>query len=58
MIRLAERDLIQETGPAASDALNKEELRQKAVPLEKRYWEKFQKDEIDLLFWIDRNEDA
>jgi hypothetical protein len=58
MIRLEERELIQEIGPAANEALNKEELRQKAVPLEKRYWEKFQKDGIDLLFWIDRNEDA
>ena len=43
MIRLVERDLIQEIGPAANEALNKEELRQKAVPLEKRYWEKFLK---------------
>ena len=58
IIRLEERYLIQETGPAASDALNKEELRQKAVPLEKHYWEKFQKDGIDLIFWIDRYEDA
>ena len=58
MIRLAERDLIQEIGPAASEALNEEERRKKAVPLEKRYWEKFQKDGTDLLFWIDRNEDA
>ena len=58
MIRLAERDLIQEIGPAAHEALDEEERRQKAVPLEKRYWEKFQKDGTDLLFWIDRNEDA
>lgn len=47
-----------EIGPATHKALNKEERRQKAVPLEKRYWEKFQKDGTDLLFWIDRNEDA
>ena len=58
MIRLAERDLIQEIGPAAHEALTEEERRKKAVPLEKRYWEKFQKDGTDLLFWIDRNEDA
>ena len=58
MIRLAERDLIQAIGPAASEALNEEERRKKAVLLEKRYWEKFQKDGTDLLFWIDRNEDA
>ena len=58
MIRLAERDLIQEIGPAAHEALDEEERRQKAVPLEKRYWEKFQKDGTDLIFWIDRYEDA
>ena len=58
MIRLAERDLIQEIGPAAHEALNEEERRKKAAPLEKRYWQKFQKDGTDLLFWIDRNEDA
>ena len=55
---LAERDLIREIGPATHEALNEEERRKKAVPLEKRYWEKFQKDGTDLLFWIDRNEDA
>ena len=58
MVRLAERDLIREIGPATHEALNEEERRKKAVPLEKRYWEKFQKDGTDLLFWIDRNEDA
>ena len=58
MIRLAERDLIQEIGPAAHEALTEEEQRKKAASLEKRYWEKFQKDGTDLLFWIDRNEDA
>jgi hypothetical protein len=58
MIRLAERDLIQEIGPAAHEALDEEERRQKAAPLEKRYWDKFQKDGIDLIFWIDRYEDA
>ena len=58
MIRLAERDLIQEIGPAAHEALDEEERRQKVVPLEKRYWEKFQKDGTDLIFWIDRYEDA
>jgi len=58
MIRLAERDLIQEIGPAASEALSEEERRKKAAPLEKRYWKKFQKNGTDLLFWIDRNEDA
>ena len=58
MIRLAERDLIQEVGPATHEALNEEERHKKTVPLEKRYWEKFQKDGTDLLFWIDRNEDA
>ena len=58
MVRLAERDLIQEIGPAAHEALNEEERHKKTVPLEKRYWEKFQKDGTDLLFWIDRNEDA
>lgn len=58
MIRLAERDLIQEIGSAANGKLNEEGRRKKAVPLEKRYWEKFQKDGTDLLFWIDRNEDA
>ena len=58
MLRLAERDLIKEIGPAAHEALNEEERRKKAAPLEKRYWDKFQKDGTDLLFWIDRNEDA
>ena len=58
MIRLAERDLIREIGPATHEALNEEERRKKAAPLEKRYWEEFQKDGTDLLFWIDRNEDA
>ena len=58
MVRLAERDLIQEIGPAAHEALTEEERHKKTVPLEKRYWEKFQKDGTDLLFWIDRNEDA
>ena len=58
MVRLAERDLIREIGPAAHEALNEEERHKKTVPLEKRYWEKFQKDGTDLLFWIDRNEDA
>ena len=58
MIRLAERDLIQEIGPAAHEALNEEERRKKTAPLEKRYWEQFKKDGTDLLFWIDRNEDA
>ena len=58
MIRLAECDLIQEIGPAAHEALTEEEQRKKAASLEKRYWEKFQKDGTDLLFWIDRNEDA
>ena len=58
MVSLAKRDLIQEIGPAALEALDEEERRKKAAPLEKRYWEKFQKDGTDLLFWIDRNEDA
>jgi hypothetical protein len=58
MIRLAERDLIQEIGPATSEALTEEEGRRRAAPLEKRYWEKFQKDGTDLIFWIDRYEDA
>ncbi len=58
MIRFAERDLIQEIGPASTGALDEEERRKKAAPLEKRDWEKFQKDGTDLLFWIDRNEDA
>ncbi|MCH1499406.1 MAG: hypothetical protein L7U83_10095 [Akkermansiaceae bacterium] len=34
MIRLAERDLIQEIGTAAHEALNEEERRKKAAPLE------------------------
>ncbi|MEN8716431.1 MAG: hypothetical protein ABF384_16070 [Verrucomicrobiales bacterium] len=58
MIRLAERDLIREIGPATYRALSEEEQRKKAAPLEKRYWAKFQKDGTDPLFWIDRNEDA
>jgi len=58
MIRLAERDLIREIGPAAHRTLSEEERREKASPLEKRYWAKFQKDGTDLLFWIDHNEDA
>ena len=58
MIRLAERDLIQEIGPASTGALDEEERRKKAAPLEKRYWDKFQKEGIDLIFWIDRYEDA
>jgi hypothetical protein len=58
MIRLVERDLIQEIGPAANEALTEEERRKKAVPLKKCDWEKFQKDGTDLIFWIDRNEDA
>jgi hypothetical protein len=58
MIRLAERDLIKEIGPTAYRALNEEEQRKKAAPIEKRYWAKFQKDGTDPLFWIDRNEDA
>ena len=58
MVRLAERDLVREIGPAAHEALNEEERHKKTVPLENRYWEQFQKDGTDLLFWIDRNEDA
>lgn len=58
MIRLAERDLIREIGEAEFKAMNDEERRKKAEPMEKRYWAKFQKDGMNPLFWIDRNEDA
>lgn len=58
MIRLTERDLVLEMGKAKYLAMGDEERRKKSEPLEKRYWAKFQKDGMDPLFWIDRNEDA
>ncbi|MCX8240045.1 MAG: hypothetical protein OSB05_14600 [Akkermansiaceae bacterium] len=58
MIRLTERDLVREMGQAAYLSMNDEDRRRKSEPLEKRYWEKFQKEGMNPLFWIDRNEDA
>lgn len=58
MIRLAERDLVRQMGESAYLALEENERREKAEPLEKRYWAKFLKDGVNPLFWIDRNEDA
>ena len=58
MIRLAERDAIRGMGEQAYLSLSEKERELKSEPLQKRYWKKFQKDGIDPLFWIDRNEDA
>ncbi len=58
MIRLAERDLVRQLGEKDFLALGDDDRRKKPAPLEKRYWEKFQKDGMNPLFWIDPNEDA
>ncbi len=58
MIRLAERDLVRQVGEKEFLAMSDEVRRKKSEPLEKRYWEKFQKDGMNSLFWIDPNEDA
>lgn len=58
MVRLAELDLARQVGPAAYQSLAEEERRNRLNPIEKRYWEKFQKDGMNPLFWIDENEDA
>ena len=58
MIRLTERDLVREMGETAYLNLSEEARRKKSEPLEKRYWNKFLKDGVNPLFWIDRNEDA
>lgn len=58
MIRLTERDLVREVGETAYLAMDDEKRRKKSEPLEKRYWAKFQKEGMNPLFWIDRNEDA
>jgi len=58
MIRLTERDVVREIGQPAFLALSEKERQEKTEPLQKRYWEKFQKDGVNPLFWIERNEDA
>lgn len=58
MIRLTERDLVRQMGEQAYLGLSEKERRHKSEPLEKRYWDKFLKQGVNPLFWIDRNEDA
>jgi len=58
MVRLAERDLAREIGQSAFLAMDDEDRRKKLEPIEQRYWAGFQKEGMNPLFWIDRNEDA
>lgn len=58
MIRLTERDLVRVMGQGKFLGLSEEARRAQCEPLEKRYWDKFQKDGMNQLFWIDPNEDA
>ncbi len=58
MLRLTERDLVKEMGRLSYDAMDEVERRKKSEPRERRYWEKFLKDGVEGLFWIDRNEDG
>ena len=57
MIRLAERDLIKQIGEEAYLKMDDKVRREKAEPLEKRYWAKFRKRGIAPLHWIEPNED-
>lgn len=57
MVRLADRDLSQQIGQSAYLAMDEEERRRRLEPLERQYWNKFQQEGMNPLFWIDRNED-
>lgn len=56
MIRLTERDVIRVMGEKKYLALNDAERAAITKPLEKRYWDKFVKDGISPLHWIEPHE--
>ncbi|MGC6425587.1 MAG: hypothetical protein ACON5H_01165 [Akkermansiaceae bacterium] len=56
MIRLTERDLIRVMGDKNYLALSEVERAAVTKPLEQRYWDKFVKDGLNPLHWIEAHE--
>lgn len=56
MIRLTERDIVRVMGEQSYLALDETQRTAMTKPLEKRYWDKFHKDGINPLHWIENHE--